>query len=133
MDDEEVIRNVAKRMLELLGYQVELAGDGDEALELYRSDMRSGESFHAVLMDLTITEGLGGRETIKKLLAMDPAARVAVSSGYSNDPIMAEYQSYGFSGVISKPYDIQTLSQVIDQVIIQKSQWWKFLLIHKYI
>ena len=123
MDDEEVIRSVAKRMLELLGYQVELAGDGDEALELYRRAMRSGESFRAVLMDLTITEGLGGRETIKKkLLAMDPAARVAVLSGYSNDPIMAEYRSYRFSGVISKPYDIQTLSQVMDQIITQKAQ-----------
>ena len=122
MDDEEVIRSVAKRMLELLGYQVEVAGDGAEALELYRSAMRSGESFRAVLMDLTITEGLGGRETIKELLVMDPAARVAVSSGYSNDPIMAEYRSYGFSGVISKPYDIQTLSQVMDQVIAQKTQ-----------
>ena len=122
MDDEVAIRRVAKRMLELEGYQVEVAGDGSETLRLYRNAMESGESFFAVLMDLTITEGLGGRETIKELLAMDPAARVVVSSGYSNDPIMAEYQSYGFSAVLAKPYDIQTLRQVMGRLSSQEGQ-----------
>ena len=94
MDDDEVIRNVAKRMLELLGYQVELAGDGDEALELYRSAMRSGESFHAVLMDLTITEGQGSQETIKKLLVMDPA-----SPGRVFERLLQRSDHVGISGL----------------------------------
>ena len=79
--------------------------------------MQARDRYLAVVMDLTITDGMGGAETIKKLLSLDPLARAIVSSGYSHDPFMSEYDGYGFMGVIAKPYDIQSLSQVLHDVI----------------
>ena len=117
MDDEEIVRTLAERMLARLGYEVESAHDGAEALELYRAQLESGKGFEAVVMDLTIAGGMGGREAVKKILEMDPGARVIVSSGYSNDPIMSEYRAYGFRGVIAKPYTIEALSQALYRVV----------------
>jgi PAS domain S-box-containing protein len=104
MDDDEAVRDVAGAMLGKLGYETTPAGDGAEAIELYERARKSGEPFDAVIMDLTIPGGMGGREAIKKLLEIAPDAKAIVSSGYSNDPIMAEYTKYGFSGVVGKPY-----------------------------
>jgi len=117
MDDEEILRNVAERMLQEIGYEVECVRDGTEALERYEKARQAGQAFDAVLMDLTIPGGMGGKETIKELLKIDPAAVVVVSSGYSNDPIMSSYEKYGFHGVVSKPYRIEQLSWVVRNVI----------------
>jgi CheY-like chemotaxis protein len=118
MDDEEIIRDVAGEMLTSLDYEVDFATEGNEAIELYMKAKESGEPFDAVIMDLTIPGGMGGKEAIKKLLEVDPGAKVIVSSGYSNDPVMSDYKSYGFRDVIAKPYNVAELSAKIHKVIV---------------
>jgi len=117
MDDEDIIRDMAQELLSGMGYEVELAGDGVEALNRYQEARASGAPVDAVIMDLTIPGGMGGEEAIQKLLAIDPEARAIVSSGYSNNPIMADYKKYGFSGVLAKPYKITELSAVLQGVM----------------
>jgi PAS domain S-box-containing protein len=117
MDDEIDIRNLIGDVLTHFGHTVEFASDGAAAIELYRSAMGSGQSFDVVIMDLTIPGGVGGKEAIKELRDMDPEVRAIVSSGYSNDPIMADFKSYGFKGVVAKPYEIRELVETLNQVI----------------
>jgi CheY-like chemotaxis protein len=117
MDDEELIRNVVGEILAILGYETAFARDGAEALKLYRKALEAGSPFAAVIMDLTIPGGMGGKEAIKRLLETDPGAIVIVSSGYSNDPIMADYKLYGFSGVIAKPYKIEELGEKLHALL----------------
>lgn len=113
MDDEEMIRELASEMLKYLGYKVTCCGDGREALQQYRSALQSGTPFSAVIMDLTIPGGMGGKEAAQQILALDPQAFLIVSSGYSNDPIMANYREYGFSRAVAKPYKIHELEQAL--------------------
>jgi len=120
MDDEELVRTVTKNMLEFKGYEVELAKDGTEAIEKYRSAMENERPFDVVVMDLTIPGGLGGREAIASLLAVDPKARAIVASGYSNDPVMANFKDHGFRKVISKPFKFEELIAVIAGVLAEK-------------
>ncbi|MCF6246666.1 MAG: PAS domain S-box protein [Desulfobacula sp.] len=115
MDDDAMLRNVAKEMLATFGHEVALAADGEEAVKLYQKSMNSGK-FDLVIMDLTIPGGMGGKEAVQKVLDIDPAAKVIVSSGYSNDPIMANFKDFGFCSAIVKPYRLQELSKLIDQV-----------------
>jgi CheY-like chemotaxis protein len=117
MDDDEAIRDVAGAMLRKLGYETASARDGAEAIDLYEKARKSGEPFDAVIMDLTIPGGMGGREAIRKLLEIAPDARAIVSSGYSNDPIMADYAAYGFAGVVGKPYKLKELSETVSRVV----------------
>lgn len=117
MDDEEIIRDVATEILKSIGFEVETATDGSEAIGMYKDAGERGEPFDAVIMDLTIPGGLGGKEAIKSILALDPAARVIVSSGFSNDPIMANFRKYGFSGIVTKPYNAAELGAKVSQVI----------------
>ncbi len=119
MDDEEIVRDVAGEMLKSIGYEVEFAVDGEESIDLYKKAKESGQPFDAVIMDLTIPGGMGGKEAIKRLTIIDPEVKAIVSSGYSNDPIMADYKGYGFSGVIVKPYKIKELSEELNKVIIK--------------
>jgi two-component system cell cycle sensor histidine kinase/response regulator CckA len=118
MDDEETIRTTMRDILVRLGYEVAFAEDGAEAIELYRSAMgKRGSPFAAVIMDLTIAGGMGGKEAVKKLIEIDPKVKAIVSSGYSKDPVMADYKQFGFSGVIAKPFRIKDLSEVVHRVI----------------
>ena len=117
MDDEETIRNVTEKILMELGYEVSCASDGAETIALYQDAARSGRPFDAVIMDLTIPGGMGGKETIRQLLSIDPQATAIVSSGYSNDPIMSDFEKYGFRGVATKPYRIEKLSWVLHDVL----------------
>jgi PAS domain S-box-containing protein len=119
MDDEEFIREVAGEILVHLGYRPEFCGDGAEAIEKYTAAREAGNPFDAVLMDLTIPGGMGGKETMTRLLEIDPGAKGIVSSGYSNDPILAKYAQYGFRGVVMKPYDMAELGRTLLQVINQ--------------
>ncbi|HEX3034140.1 MAG TPA: PAS domain S-box protein [Thermodesulfobacteriota bacterium] len=117
MDDEETVREVTGEMLKQMGYEVGYARDGSEAVELYRKAKESNRPFDAVIMDLTVPGGMGGKETIEKLKEIDPDVKAVVSSGYSNDPVMAKFADYGFCGVIAKPYKIEELSKTLDKVL----------------
>jgi len=116
MDDEPDILSFSHVVLKRLGYEAELARDGAEALRRYREAAEGGRPFSAVIMDLTIPGGMGGKEAVKRLLELDPQARAIVSSGYSNDPVMAEFQKHGFRGVVAKPYQIHELARVLREV-----------------
>ncbi len=120
MDDEADVRNVVGDMLKNLGYDPVFAREGVEALAIYQNAAQSEAHFKAVIMDLTIPGGMGGKETIKKMLEIDPHARVIVASGYSNDPVMSAYESHGFSGVIEKPYTMDTLAMTLHTVISKR-------------
>jgi len=117
MDDEEIVRLVLGEMLEHLGCTVGFAINGQEAIELYTHALQSESPFDAVIMDLTIPGGMGGKEAIQQLRKIDPNIRAIVSSGYSNDPVMADYRQYGFTGVAAKPYRIDELSEQLGKVL----------------
>jgi len=113
MDDEEMVRMTAKAALEELGYLVECTENGSAAVELYRRRKEEGNSFVAVIMDLTIPGGIGGKEAINSLIQIDPKVKAIVSSGYASDPVMANYREYGFCAVLSKPYRLQEMSKAL--------------------
>jgi len=117
MDDEDMIRDIAGSILNHLGYTVSFAKNGEEAISRYQEALGGKLPFDAVIMDLTIPGGMGGKEAIKQLLGIDPAVKALVSSGYSNDPIMSDYQAFGFKGVIIKPYLIQEISKALQTVL----------------
>ena len=115
MDDEDMIRNISMRILTRLGHEVYLAADGAEAVKMYQEQMDQGTPPEMLIMDLTVPSGMGGKEAMKQILAIDPNAAAIVSSGYSSDPIMADYKEYGFSAAIAKPYEIAQIQAAILQ------------------
>ena len=117
IDDEEFIRNSTGKVLKRLGYRAEFAEEGARGIRLYEDAMKKGDPFDAVIMDLTIPGGMGGKEAVKKLKIIDPDATIIVSSGYFNDPVMADYKGHGFSGVIVKPYKIEDLGNTIKKAL----------------
>ena len=122
MDDDDIIRDVAGKMLTKLGYEVDFARDGSEAIELYKKSKNSGRPFDVVIIDLTIPGGMGGRETMQKLLEVDPHVKAIVSSGYSDDAVMSNYTNYNFKGVIAKPYRIEELSKTVRSVLAETGE-----------
>jgi two-component system cell cycle sensor histidine kinase/response regulator CckA len=117
MDDEEIVRNAVGRMLEHIGYEVTLASKGAECIDLYKNSKDAGKPFNAVILDLTIPGELGGKETIKQLLELDPKVKAIVSSGYSNDPVMSEYEKYGFRGMMAKPFKLTEVSHLLHDLL----------------
>ncbi len=117
MDDEEMVRNFVLRALEHFGNDVEVACDGQEAITLYKKAMDSGNPFDVVIMDLTIPGGMGGKKAIKKLIEIDPEAKAIVSSGYTDDPVVSNFGEYGFKDKISKPYKLEELKKVLNDVM----------------
>jgi len=117
VDDQEIVRVIVTKMLTRCGYSVATAPGGREALEMYKQALANGAPFDVVIMDLTIPGGIGGKEAIKNLLAIDPQVRTIVSSGYSDDPVMTNYAEYGFKGVAPKPYTLSELQEVLTQVL----------------
>ena len=117
MDDEAIIRDVASGMLKYLGYDVVLAGDGEEAVDIYRKALETGNPIDAVILDLTIPGGMGGKEAIKQLMKLDSEINAIVSSGYSNDPIMSNPEKFGFKGIVKKPYRIQEMNEALRKLL----------------
>jgi PAS domain S-box-containing protein len=117
MDDEAPLRDAIGQVLGGLGYSVTLAADGAEAIDLYRKAADAGHPFDAVMLDLTVPGGMGGKEAIQQLRKSYPDIKAIVSSGYSEDPIMAQYQEHGFIGVATKPYRISELSDLLRRTV----------------
>lgn len=117
MDDDFLVREMTSDILKSLEYEVESVKDGEEAIECYKKEKEAGRPFQVVIMDLTIPGGMGGKTAVKKLLEFDPEAKVIVSSGYSNDPVISNYKSYGFQEALSKPFNIKTLSNTISRLL----------------
>jgi CheY-like chemotaxis protein len=117
MDDEQIILDVTLEVLQFLGYDVQFARDGSEALALYEKERTAGAPFDVVILDLSVPEGMGGREAIAKLRELDPDVRAVVSSGFSNDPCVQDYTEYGFAGRLAKPYKINDMKQILEDLI----------------
>jgi CheY-like chemotaxis protein len=118
MDDQQAVREVAGRMLKHLGYQdIELAANGAEAIKLYKAALEAGHPFGVAILDLTIPAGMGGIVTVRELLRIDPSVKAIVSSGYTDEAVMAEYREYGFSGMVAKPYTLAELGQAVQDAI----------------
>jgi len=117
MDDDKIVQNMAQKVLLRLGHEVLLAADGKEAVKIFAECHNSEAPVSAIIMDLTIPGGMGGKDTIKELLKIDPDVKAIVSSGYSNAPVMSNYQQYGFKAAIAKPFMISELTQVLADVL----------------
>ena len=117
MDDEEAVLDVARQMLTHLGYDVILVKDGTEAVKHYRELHGTEKAVDAVIMDVTIPGGMGAREAVAEILAIDPEAKVIVSSGYSTDPIMAHFREYGFCAALAKPFDLSELGRTLGSIL----------------
>jgi len=118
MDDEEGLRNLLKTVLTTLGYEVQTARDGAEAIALYEGALAAGGGFDAVLLDLTVSGGMGGSEAAVKLKELDPSSKLIVSSGYSDAPVMSNFAKYGFDAVIPKPWTTAEISAVFRRVLV---------------
>ena len=117
MDDDALIIATLTRILTKLGYEVESVADGTGALQAYEMASQEGREFDLVIMDLTIPGGMGGEETIKELRKRYPNLNAIVSSGYSNDPVLSEYDKHGFRGVLTKPYSLGDVAKVLSEVL----------------
>ena len=117
MDDEQIILDVTLEVLRFLEYDVLFARDGAAALDLYKHEKEAGAPFDLVILDLSVPEGLGGKDAIALLKAYDPAVKAIVSTGYSHDPVVLDFKQYGFSGTLSKPYKISDLKEILEQQI----------------
>jgi CheY-like chemotaxis protein len=116
MDDEQIVRNVLAKMFARLGCRCSFAENGNEALFLYSRALESGLPFDLVILDLTVPGGMGGKETVARLRESDPDVVAVLSSGYLNDPVMAQYTQYGFRATITKPYSLADLTTVLSTV-----------------
>ncbi len=115
MDDDPLVREVSVRMLNKLGHTVDLCKDGQSAIDLYQQEFENNTVYDLVILDLTIPGGMGAKDTIKPILAIDPEARVIVASGYSNDPVLSDYAAYGFKATAAKPYTVDKLAHALGQ------------------
>lgn len=116
MDDEDMVGEIACQMLEYLGFEAVQVADGVDAISEYKKNKDEGQAFSAVIMDLTIPGGMGGQEAVREILSIDREAKVFVSSGYSSDPIMVNFQDYGFKGGIAKPFDLAAMEEMLSSI-----------------
>jgi CheY-like chemotaxis protein len=117
MDDEELVRAVTGELLRALGHEAAVAEEGAEAIVLYTAARDAGRPFDVVILDLTVRGGMGGEETLRRLREIDPAVKAVVSSGYSDDEIVASFRDHGFCAFLKKPYNIGELSRVLAKTL----------------
>ncbi len=117
MDDEEDVLHATGIVLKYLGYEVEYAKDGSEAIALYQAMQEKGQPFSAVVLDLNVPEGMGGREAIKKLLAIDPDVKAIISCGYSDESMASEFRNYGFTGAVAVPFDLEIMKKLLNNML----------------
>jgi CheY-like chemotaxis protein len=117
MDDEQVILDVTHEVLKFLGYDAVFTKEGASAIAIYKQEKEAGRPFDLVILDLSIPEGMNGREAIDQLRRYDPNVKAIVSSGYSNDPVVQNFAAYGFSGRLTKPYRINEIKNILEEMI----------------
>jgi CheY-like chemotaxis protein len=122
MDDEAPLRKMVGRMLKILGYEPEFAKNGAEAIRMVKEAIEAEKPYDAVILDLTIPGGMGGKDAVKKLLEISPEVKAIVSSGYSDDPVLSNFQECGFKGVMPKPFEFLSLSKVLHEVLKGKGK-----------
>lgn len=117
LDDDEDVRFLMDIYLKRLGFSVNFAVNGDEAVDLYRAAFTSGERYSAAILDLNIAGGMGGREVAQQILAFDERAKLFVTSGDENDPVMVEFARHGFAGRIPKPFRYDDAAEIMRQIV----------------
>ena len=117
MDDEHHIRLIERAYLERLGYEVTDAKDGQEAIDTYREALQSGNPFDLVMLDLTVRHGLGGKLAMEGLLKIDPSIKAIIASGYVDDPVIENYNAYGFQGALTKPFKIEVMKYLVEKIL----------------
>ncbi len=122
MDDEAPLRRLTVNMLEFLGYEAEVVDSGAAVLERYQSARKSGRPFDAVMLDLVVPGGMGGKETLEQIGEIDPAVKAIIVSGYAQDPVVSHFVEHGFKAVITKPFSLQELSKTL-QSVVERKPW----------
>ena len=117
MDDEQIVSVVAGELLRELGHEAEFAEHGDAAIEKYKQAKADGRPFDVVILDLTIRGGKGGADTLREMQAIDPGVKAIVSSGYSDNEVVATFRQHGFCSFLKKPYNMQELGRMLDEVM----------------
>jgi len=117
MDDEQIIRDVTHEILQFLNYEVLSARDGTEAIDLYKKEKMSGYPFDMVILDLSIPNGMGGKETIELLRNFDPGVKAVISSGFTDDPVVQDFSRHGFCERLTKPYNISEMKTLLEKII----------------
>ncbi len=117
MDDDENVRKVASRLISHLGYEVVVSGNGEEAVAAYGEALSRGRGFDAVILDLTVKRGMGGKEAFDRMRVLDGRVRGVISSGYADDPVIARHREYGFRGAITKPYKVEELKELLKSIM----------------
>jgi two-component system cell cycle sensor histidine kinase/response regulator CckA len=119
MDDDKIMRMISVFLLDQLGYEAEAAANGEQAVELYQKQKKEGNPFDAVILDIRVGGGMGGEETVRHLLKIDPEVKVVVSSGCHSDRLMTDFTKYGFRNTLPKPYGAAELGRVLSSVLAQ--------------
>jgi CheY-like chemotaxis protein len=117
MDDEQVILDVTLEVLTFLGYDAAFARDGAAAIEIFSKERTGGRPFDLVILDLTVPDGMGGKEAFEKLRKADPSVKVVISSGFTEDPMMTDYAKHGLAGILAKPYRISDIKALLEKMI----------------
>jgi two-component system cell cycle sensor histidine kinase/response regulator CckA len=119
LDDNDILRKATAMFLGKVGFEVESADDGRDAVDRFQEAGRAGTPFDLVILDLSVPGGMGGEETLRRLQEFDPDVKAIVTSGYPDSPVMVDYESYGFTGVMVKPYSIQDLNSTLQSVLVK--------------
>jgi DNA-binding NtrC family response regulator len=117
MDDEQIILDMTRDVLDFLNYEMMSAREGSKAIDLYKQEKAAGNPFDIVILDLSVANGLGGKETIEQLRKFDPAVKAIVSTGYTNDPAVENFSRYGFCEKLTKPYTVRDLKNLLEKVM----------------
>jgi len=120
MDDEQVILDVTHEVMKFLGYEVMFAKEGAFAIEIFSREKMGGRPFDLVILDLSVPEGMGGKEAFEKIREVDPSVKVVISSGYTSDPMMTDYAKFGIDGILAKPYRIADIKALLEKLIQKK-------------
>ncbi len=117
MDDDQIILDMTREILKFLDYEVMCAREGREAIDLYKKEMAAGVPFDVVILDLSVSSGLGGKETIQELRKIDPGVKSVISSGFMDDPVVQDFSGHGFNMRLTKPYKIPELQGILEQLV----------------